>query len=207
MDKSLVLKYLGYENQVIDEDLDEKIDRHMQTMSQVSGHTIYQIFDIKKDDLIYVRGTKLELRGRSIKHILSQANQIVLFAATLGPEVDQVILKAGYLSKVDQMILDACASVRIEELLDLMAEGINKFQTPRFSPGYGDLDISIQKALVQVIDGRRIGLTVTDSSLLIPKKSVTGIIGLSDQIMDITYRFCDDCLKRTSCDFKICSRE
>ena len=207
MDRKEVLRYLGYEDQDIDDDLNQKIDDNIEVLSKIKGHTIYQVFDIAKGDMISVENTKLFLKGRSIQYILSQSKQVIIFAVTLGSEVDQMILKASYLSKVDQMILDVCASVRIEELLDEMVEGIDRHQTPRFSPGYGDLDLSIQKTLVEVIHGRRIGLTVTDSSLLIPKKSVTGIIGLSDSEMDVAYRFCDDCLKRTSCDFKICSRE
>jgi hypothetical protein len=207
MDKNEVLKYLGYSEQVIDDDMTNRIEKAMSAMSKIEGKFIYKIFDFKIDDEVHVLETVLKLKGKSIKHILSQSEQLILFAGTLGPEADQLIHKSQYASSVDMMILDACASVRVEEILDHMEDDISLYKTPRFSPGYGDLDLSIQKELIEVLEGRRIGITVTDSSLLIPKKSVTGIIGLSKSVMDVSYRFCDDCLKRTSCDFKICSRE
>lgn len=207
MDKQLVLKYLGYQNQDLDEDMNARIDRAIEAVSNLEGRYIHQTFEIERDAAIVVKGTTLRLEGKSVQHILSQAEKVVVFCATLGPVADQMIMKAAYKSAVDQMILDACASVRIEGILDQMQEEIEGFQTPRFSPGYGDLTIELQKNLLEVIGGRRIGVTATNSSLLMPKKSVTGIIGLSNKKMDVTYRFCDDCLKRTSCDFKICSRE
>jgi len=207
MDKKEVLKYLGYNNQDMDHDLDHRIDEAMHVMSGLEGKFTYKIFDFKIEDHVEVLETVLSLKGKSIKHILSQAQQLVLFAGTLGAEADRLIHKSQYISSVDMMILDACASVRIEEILDGMEKEITLFKTPRFSPGYGDLSLTIQKDLIEVLEGRRIGITVSDSSLLSPKKSVTGIIGLSKTKMDVTYRFCDDCLKRNSCDFKICSRE
>ena len=207
MDRTLVLKYLGYQNQSLDDDMNKRINDAMEAVSKLEGRYIHQTFDIEREEAIIVKGTTLVLEGKSIKHILSQAKQVIVFCATLGPIADQMIMKAAYQSTVDQMILDACASVRIEEILDQMQEDIIGYKTPRFSPGYGDLTIELQRNLLEVIGGRRIGVSATNSSLLMPKKSVTGIIGLSDKQMDVTYRFCDDCLKRTSCDFKICSRE
>lgn len=207
MDKGLVLKYLGYENQTIDKPLDMLIDRCIESVAAFQGHTIHKTFDLTIDDFIVIEGTILKLAGRSIRQILSQASQVVVFAATLGPQMDQMILKAGYRSSVEQMVLDACASARIEELLDEMEAAIPGYKTPRFSPGYGDLELTVQRDLINVVEGRRIGITVTDSQLLLPKKSVTGFIGVSDEKMNVTYGFCDDCLKRRSCDYKTCNRE
>jgi len=207
MDKKDVLRYLGYKNQVIDESMDDLIDKHMKSLASYSGRIIYKVFDFKVDQDVHVLDTVLTLPGQSVKHMLSQANKLVLFVATLGPEVDQLIHKYSYVSGTDMLILDACASVKIEDVLDQMEEEIQGYKTPRFSPGYGDLPLSVQANIISVLEGRRIGVTVSESSLLLPKKTVTGFIGLSHEPMTVTYKFCDDCLKRTSCDFKICNRE
>ena len=51
--------------------------------------------------------------------------------------------------------------------------------TERFSPGYGDLDMAVQKDLCLVLDtGRTIGVTLTESCMMVPVKSVTAIVGL-----------------------------
>lgn len=207
MNKKKILSYLGYDNQVIDDDMKHRIKRAEALMENLEGRYIYQRFDFKRSDAIEVLGTTLRLPGKSIQHILSQSDELLLFCGTLGWEADQMILKASYQSMVDQMIMDACASVKMDMVLDHMQENIELYQTPRFSPGYGDLPLTIQSSMIEVLGARRIGVQVTSSSMLIPKKSVTGIIGLSRQPMTVTYRFCDDCLKRTSCDFKICNRE
>jgi hypothetical protein len=55
--------------------------------------------------------------------------------------------------------------------------------TRRFSPGYGDLPLDIQPALLAVLDAeRRIGLTCTQSLILLPRKSVTALIGLGESL-------------------------
>lgn len=211
MNKNDVLRHLGHNNQEIDQSLDEMIDAYMKRVENLNGKYVYQIFDFEQGDDIKVLNTILNLKGDSIKHILSQASQLILFAGTLGHEMDQQILKSSYDSSLSMMILDVCASVKIEDVLDQMEEEIKTTYpvhlTPRFSPGYGDLPLDIQRDLIEVIGAKKIGIHVTDSSILLPKKSVTGIIGISDKKMTVTYRFCDDCLLRTSCDFKRCKRE
>ncbi|MBI9013682.1 MAG: hypothetical protein JEZ08_15720 [Clostridiales bacterium] len=211
MNKNDVLRHLGYDNQKIDQDLDEMIDKSMKSVDRLNGKYVYRIFDFEHGDDINVLDTILKLKGDSIKHMLSQANQLILFAGTLGHEMDQKILKSSYDSSLSMMILDACASVRIEDILDQMEDEIKRthpgYLTPRFSPGYGDLPLDIQRDLIEVVGAKKIGIHVTDSSMLLPKKSVTGVIGISNNKMTVTYRFCDDCLLRTSCDFKRCKRE
>ena len=55
------------------------------------------------------------------------------------------------------------------------------FLTTRYSPGYGDLPIGIQRDFIRLLDTvRRIGLNVSDSGIMIPRKSVTAIIGISE---------------------------
>lgn len=210
MHKKNVLKHLGHEGQPIDITLNEKINKGIDIVDQVKGKYVYKIFDFSSGEDIKIHNTLLTLRGESIKHILSQADKLVLFAATLGHEMDANILKTSYVSAVDMMILDACAGVKIEDVLDGMEEKIKKettnYLTPRFSPGYGDLSLEIQKDLIDILAAKTIGIHVTDAYMLLPKKSVTGIIGISSDKMDVTYKFCDGCLLRTSCDFKKCKR-
>ena len=73
---------------------------------------------------------------------------------------------------------------------------------PRFSPGYGDFSIEHQRDLTLLLDTpRRIGLTVTESLLLAPIKSVTAVIGLSDTADNCHRKGCEECSK-TDCAFR-----
>lgn len=206
MIKEEVLRYLGHEGQVLDEDINHRIDTFLKELSS-EGKFVYEIFEIEKTKSIQVVDTILELEGASIQNILKNIDRVVLFAATLGHGVDQKSAKLNYQSATDMMLFDACASARIEVVLDEMTGEINGYLTPRFSPGYGDLSIEYQKTIIQILNAeKKLGIKVTDSFLMLPKKSVTGIIGISDQPTDNHYRICDDCLLRTSCNQKICKR-
>lgn len=210
MSKQDVLRYLGHEGQVIDQKLMHDVDYYYDWVCRLPGKYVYQIFDLSRDPL-KVDGTIISLRGQSIENILSQSKQVILFAATLGIEVDRKLQQLKYTSGTHMMILNACASARIEEVVDDITKKIldkkNGYLTPRFSPGYGDLDLSHQREIIKVLETeKRIGLTCNASALLMPVKSVTGIIGFSDEEMSVKYNVCDDCLQRTVCDFKICKR-
>ena len=83
---------------------------------------------------------------------------------------------------------DALASVLLEQVCDALeselraavqAQGV--FMTGRYAPGYGDCPLSAQRSIVNALNATRlIGLTVTPTSLLMPTKSVTAVIGLFD---------------------------
>lgn len=107
-------------------------------------------------------------------------------AATLGSKVDRKILYYEKVNMTKAVILDACATTSIEEYCDFIENEIKKEVVEdelninwRYSPGYGDLDISIQRNLLKSLDAERtMGLTVSSHNILIPRKSVTAIIGI-----------------------------
>ena len=52
----------------------------------------------------------------------------------------------------------------------------------RYSPGYGDLPLELQREIIRVLDcGRTIGITLTESLLMQPSKSVTAVIGMKER--------------------------
>lgn len=136
---------------------------------------------------VLLRNCKLKLKGESIINHLKYCNDCVLFAATLGGEVDKKINYYERISMSKAIILDACATVAIEEGCDFVEDEIRKIAieqgkeiTFRFSPGYGDLDLSIQESFIQTVEAyKNIGLTVSAHNILIPRKSVTAIIGFT----------------------------
>ena len=75
--------------------------------------------------------------------------------------------------------------------------------TFRYSPGYGDLPLDIQRSFLSVLDTqKKIGLTASENNLLFPRKSVTAIIGIIDKNIKIKKRSCIECSNYENCSFR-----
>ncbi len=142
------------------------------------------VFDIKRDgEKLFVADTELE--GKSIKKLLAPCNKCVVMAITVGFEVDMKLAALGSASPALWLLADAAASSAVEDACDACCESIESELgvklTPRFSPGYGDLPMNIQPALLTLTNARRdLGLTVGSGCMLSPIKSVTAIAGIKE---------------------------
>lgn len=142
------------------------------------------VFDIKRDgEKLFVADTELE--GKSIKKLLAPCNKCVVMAITVGFELDMKIAALGSSSPALSLLADAAASSAVEDACDACCESIESELgvklTPRFSPGYGDLPMNIQPALLTLTNARRdLGLTVGSGCMLSPIKSVTAIAGIKE---------------------------
>ncbi len=120
----------------------------------------------------------------SLRRCLHGCDVLVLFAATAGVEMDRLIARASLRSPLHGLLMHAIGAERVESACDalcaLLAEEHPEAElTRRFSPGYGDLPLSMQRSIFAALDcGRSLGLTLTDSLLMKPAKSVTAIVGL-----------------------------
>ncbi len=146
--------------------------------------------------------------GKIILRQLRGAEAYALFICTSGVEFEayqQQLKKKGDMVRV--YIADALGSVIAEhcadQMEDCLQESIEKLgwhHTNRFSPGYCGWHVSQQQLLFLVFDGHTCGVRLTDSSLMVPIKSVSGIIGLGPQVkhLDYTCGLCDfqNCFKR-----------
>ncbi len=120
-------------------------------------------------------------QSRDMVRHLQNCQEVILFAATLGTGVDQLIRRSEVLDMSMAVILQACAAEAIESWCDRCEAEISKevghenlYLRPRFSPGYGDFSIHYQQELLQMLQAsKRIGLTVTENCLMVPIKSVS----------------------------------
>ena len=139
---------------------------------------------------------------------LAACEQIVLFAATLGLELDRIIAKYSRISPSKALFFQAVGAERIEALCDMFNNEIKQcfsqkglFTRPRFSPGYGDFSIDAQKEIFCILDcPRKIGVSLSDSLIMTPSKSVTAIIGISEKVGCISWG-CQTCNK-IDCEFR-----
>lgn len=114
---------------------------------------------------------------------LSGCDEALMMAATAGIGVDRLINKYARLSPMKALFIHAIGAEAVEALCDKFVsdyEKDNKVSTaPRFSPGYGDLNLSVQRSFERILDlGRRPGITLNENLLMTPSKSVTAIMGI-----------------------------
>ena len=114
---------------------------------------------------------------------LKDADEVIIFAATVGIEIDRLITKYSYISPVKAVMLQAIGTERIEALCNAfckdMAENFYGVLSPRFSAGYGDLPLETQKEIFTILNcEKHIGLTLNESLIMSPTKSVTAFAGI-----------------------------
>lgn len=123
----------------------------------------------------------VSFHSKDLSKNFSGCRDAFVFAVTLGHGVERLLSKMSRLSSADFFIYDAVGSALAERVCDI-AEDIIKGDTPckpRFSPGYGDLPLSVQRDVLSALNAEKLlGITLTDSNLMVPQKSITAILGV-----------------------------
>lgn len=149
-------------------------------------------------------------QGGDIARHLAGCDEAVLLAVTLGPGADAQIRRAGVGDVAAGAASDALASALAEQACDaaetklrdlFQAEGL--YLTGRYSPGYGDWPIGVQPRIAALLDTpRRIGLCVTGTCLMLPRKSITAALGLSRTPVTGRRAGCAHCALRDKCEYR-----
>ena len=189
IDKNTVLRYLGYSGQAIDDNLMSRIDSLIhQCEDNEDAKSVARYFDITKNtgDLVLLKDSSLELKGKDVSRHLTGCVGCILFACTLGTQVNTNITTLNAMSVLDGVIYNAAASDLIDQASnvehkrlsdDFRAQGL--ILGRRYSPGYGDFPIDCQGALLrELMASKKIGLFVTRAGMLAPTKSITAVIGV-----------------------------
>ena len=152
-------------------------------------------------------GSTFCAQGGDVRAMLDGCQEIVLMAATLGAASEQMLLRAQAKSAGEALILDAVLSAAIESVMDeqegamrraLSGQGL--YLTDRFSPGYGDMPLEQTREICAILQAdRAIGLTVARSGIMIPRKSVTCVMGISDAPVARRPTGCAACPARETC--------
>lgn len=145
----------------------------------------YAQYPIKQADGMLDLGFA-QAASKDLKKALADCSAVLVFAATVGIGMDRLIAAASRRSPADAVLLQAIGCERVEALCDLFCtdladayaqEGI--LLRPRFSPGYGDLPLSLQRDIFLALDcTKHIGVTLGENLLMSPQKSVTALVGL-----------------------------
>lgn len=203
------LHFLGWRGTPVEPELLERItalcDR---VISDIRPNVVMRRFAM--DDQYALIGSSFLPQGDDIRKMLAPCGGAVLLAATLGAESERMLLREQARSSESALLLDAVLSAAIESVCDvqenalretLLKEGL--YLTDRFSPGYGDMPIGQTREICSVLNTERtIGLTVSGSGIMMPRKSVTAVMGVGTQPVERRASGCETCSAREHCNMR-----
>ena len=201
-----VLHFLGWRGTPVDAPLLAQIrDLCDLAVREVRPRKAERRFPLAPDGSL--AGTSRTPKGNDVRAMLAPCREAVLLAATLGAESEQLLLRMQAKDAAQALLLDAVLSAAIEAVLDAREEALRRelaaqgrYLTDRFSPGYGDMPLAQMREICEVLGAQRaIGLTVSAGGVMIPRKSVTAILGISDVPVARRPAGCEGCAARETC--------
>lgn len=212
MDKKIqeAIRYLGIKKGAADAKTCALVESSFQElMKEAQPKSICRIFELQELGEGAVQIGKLKIESRSLARNLKNCRRAVLFGATLGTGTDRLITRTGLKDMARAVALQACAAALLEEYCDQCQEEIGRelekeggYLRPRFSPGYGDFDISYQEPIMRMLDcAKLIGLSMTEGCMMTPAKSVTAVIGISPVKERCPVQGCEAC-SSTDCPYR-----
>lgn len=204
-----VLRYMGMPPGGVDEALESLVRTCVQQLDNlVAPKWLHRVVALQFVPDGVQLDTGLLLPGKDLAQHLAGCNRAVLFCLTLGAQVDAAIRREQHSDMLRALALDCAAAAAVELLCDQVEEELrHKFPgcyfPYRFSPGYGDLPLTVQPALLDLLDApRRAGLCTSDTCILTPRKSVTAILGISDIPVPRHRQSCSTCPAFGGCRFR-----
>jgi len=201
-----VLHFLGWRGTPLESGLvDELKALCRQVCESVQPRVRVQRFAIGKDGRL--EGCAFAPEGEDIRSMLAPCHEAVLLAATLGVQSERLLLREQSRGSAQAVMMDAVLSAAIEAVCDQAEESLREearrsglYLTDRFSPGYGDMPLAQCREICEVLSASRlIGLTVSQSGIMIPRKSVTAVMGLSKAPVARRPSGCEGCAMRKTC--------
>jgi len=132
-----------------------------------------------KDDVIDFGFCRVE--SKDLYKNLDHAPEVYFMAVTLGMKTDLLLKRMSVTSSAELYVTDALASAFTEAAADKTEEIIknNAECRPRYSPGYGDLKLEFEADLLYALEaGKLLGITLSESMLMTPQKTITAVVGI-----------------------------
>lgn len=168
----------------VPETLPEDTEKLIRETGPVNGRVCWSEYALETaEDTLCFAGIRTD--SSDLRKCLEGCSRVVLFAATAGFGIDRAIRKYERLSPASALLLQAYGAERAETVCDAFNDDMKSLYgelRPRFSPGYGDLPLELQKDIFDVLQPyKHIGVSLNDSMLMLPTKSVTAIIGIPEK--------------------------
>lgn len=199
------LRYLGAGHQAPPELRRAAEDTARRLTARLRPRYTYRVFSLeRRDGVLRLPEADLALPGKDAQTMLADCGRVVLLGCTLGAEFESMLRAEQARDMAQAVLLDACGSAWVESGCDqaereIAARFPGRYLTDRFSPGYGDLPLSMQPAVCGALDLGRLGVHVSERFLMNPSKSVTALIGIADRPQMARIRGCAYCTMRETC--------
>jgi uncharacterized protein YqkB len=184
---------------------DDLFSKFNTLVTPLLSYKIKKIDSINKGTVYLEEG--IELKSPKLSKVMKHCEDAICFIATIGSGVEKEIARLTEEERLfDAYILESMGSMAVESMVDAFCKDMetkynaqDKGVTLRFSPGYCDWPVAEQKKLFRILDAEKINVTLTDSCLMHPRKSISGVSGIHPFDGDnpvSPYNPCSDCKKK-----------
>jgi hypothetical protein len=199
LDRSEVARYLGYGTKPLSAEMEALVSRCEEQLYKTANPRRlgrrFVLFD-------------LPFESRDLSQHLQHCKEVWLMVITLGSEVDRLLRiwsvehigKAAVGQACAAVLMDQCCDDYLGELEQRLNQG--EYLLPAYSPGYGDFSLIWQGELLRLLDAsRRIGVSLTEGGMLVPEKTVTALVGITNYPAERCQQSCHACTKK-DCKFR-----
>ena len=178
-DRREIARYLGYGQTA----LRPEVEAYADVCEEELGRVVIPRTLSRRLPVALLPGESGDL-ARHLRH----CREAMLYAVTLGAETDRLLRRWSAQTMAKAAVGQAVCAVWLDDLCASLCAGLSRdlepgeYLTAPFSPGYGDWALSVQQPLLDLLNAhKRIGLTLTEGGMLVPEKSVTAVVGISDR--------------------------
>ena len=208
IDRQQVLRNIGYTTGRklpvrITSLVDEYIENAHQLMEPSYSYVISSIRGIRRS-CVFIDDS-IVFESNVLARMMQQCEKVAVFVATIGSYLEETVIRLAEDSLILQSaVLDAIGSVAVNNVAAFVLDTIRGVAyaqglciSRRFSPGYCDWTIRQQKEIFRALNNNSAGVHLTEECLMLPRKSISGIIGIGPNNMEC-YNPCKTC-KKTNC--------
>lgn len=208
IDKKQVCRYIGYDDT---HEMSARISSLFDDYAEHAHYLINPLYSYVIKNVEWARGSmaliedSIIFKSQVIAQLLEHCNQVAILLVTIGKYLEETTSKLARDGLMLQAtVLDAIGSDAVEKVADFVqgrikeiAEAKGLFISRRFSPGYCDWNIGQQRMIFHALTGNTVGVRLTGECLMIPQKSISGIIGIGPSYDNVeNYNPCKFCNKQ-----------
>lgn len=190
IDTKEVRRYAGLRKSDFPESLIDEACLEGRLLAQPKGS--WEIYDYDTKSQTVYDTVPFKIDGNKIGKHLENCTKVIIMSATVGEDIEEAVTKHFSEGRYAySTLLDSAATTAVEQIADNMEKYLKPMLARqglamkwRFSPGYGDWPIEQQPELLRLSKASLIGVSLTESFMLYPRKSITAIIGLYPKEME-----------------------
>ena len=212
IDKDAVYRRLGYKNRspsaAVLSAIDSQMPKAYKLIKPMFTYELKAVEDVVGQE-VFLSGS-LVFSSKTLSYVLSDCKWGSIYLVTIGKDLDEQmarLMERGEMLKAT--ILDAIGTEAVAQILYKLwdvIKGIAKANgsqaTVQYAPGYCDWHVSQQKVLFQAIDSDSLGVRLTETCMMIPQKSISGVIGIGKFDATKAPPCLAVCDKRTYCSYR-----